>query len=203
MNSQLYVDYFSNVSQIGYQSMCGYSRIGCIRVRRISFLPPLSQIFANVPAFPDITPEIIQHDPVSSTPPPYSHSRWHTYHWQLKLETLTSPCTREEALTAYGTETSQNLVPVPKTALTDEEDRASNAQEEARQKSKEALEEVKWLSDDDPTVNGTSSQRFSTTETNVDINSGMTTQYAQPAHCTKSSEASPAAACDHDASTQE
>ncbi|GJX10168.1 hypothetical protein Tco_0200027 [Tanacetum coccineum] len=117
----------------------------------------------------------------------------------------TDPTQREEALTAYGTETGQNSVPVPETALTvcttrlrgqlhtiledmdrypnacleeleafmtlwdvkprveessletlsvdelitqlrqmceDAEDRASNAQEEARQKRKEALEEV-------------------------------------------------------------
>ncbi|GJR84656.1 hypothetical protein Tco_0155441 [Tanacetum coccineum] len=47
----------------------------------------------------------------------------------------TDPTQREEALT----ETGQNSVPVPETALTD---RASNAQEEARQKRKEALEEV-------------------------------------------------------------
>ncbi|GJV72958.1 putative nucleotidyltransferase, ribonuclease H [Tanacetum coccineum] len=49
----------------------------------------------------------------------------------------TDPTQREEALT----ETGQNSVPVPETALT-AEDRASNAQEEARQKRKEALEEV-------------------------------------------------------------
>ncbi|GJY54456.1 hypothetical protein Tco_0446120 [Tanacetum coccineum] len=62
----------------------------------------------------------------------------------------TDPTRREEALT----ETSQNSAPVPETALDrmhnglrglmceDAEDRASNAQEEARQKRKEALEEV-------------------------------------------------------------
>ncbi|GJU90041.1 hypothetical protein Tco_1302464 [Tanacetum coccineum] len=90
----------------------------------------------------------------------------------------TDPTQREEALTAYGTETGQNSVPVPETALTvcttrlrgqlhtiledmdcylnscleeleafmtlwdDAEDHASNAQEEARHKRKEALEEV-------------------------------------------------------------
>ncbi|GJU26783.1 reverse transcriptase domain-containing protein [Tanacetum coccineum] len=82
----------------------------------------------------------------------------------------TDPTRREEALTAYGTETGQNSVLVPETALTDVkprveerslktlsvdelitqlrqmcedvEDRASNAQEEVRQKRKEALEEV-------------------------------------------------------------
>ncbi|GKE61969.1 hypothetical protein Tco_1512336 [Tanacetum coccineum] len=82
----------------------------------------------------------------------------------------TDPTLREEALTAYGTETGQGLVPVPETVLTDvkprveessletlsvdelitqlrqvcedAEDHASNAQEEARQKRKEALEEV-------------------------------------------------------------
>ncbi|GKD97493.1 hypothetical protein Tco_1381390 [Tanacetum coccineum] len=82
----------------------------------------------------------------------------------------TDPTRREEALTAYGTETGQNSVPVLETALTDvkprveesslemlsmdelitqhrkmcedAEDRTSNAQEEAQQKRKEALEEV-------------------------------------------------------------
>ncbi|GJZ39707.1 putative reverse transcriptase domain-containing protein [Tanacetum coccineum] len=73
----------------------------------------------------------------------------------------TDPTQREEALTVYGIETGQNSVPVLETALTensletlsvdelitqlrkmckDAEDRASNAQEEARQKRKEALE---------------------------------------------------------------
>ncbi|GJX85953.1 hypothetical protein Tco_0336727 [Tanacetum coccineum] len=91
----------------------------------------------------------------------------------------TDPTQREEALTAYGTETFQSSVPIPETALTeleafitlwdvkprveessletlsvdelitqlrqmceDAEDRASNAQKEARQKKKEALEKV-------------------------------------------------------------
>ncbi|GJZ58829.1 hypothetical protein Tco_0614645 [Tanacetum coccineum] len=93
----------------------------------------------------------------------------------------TDPTRREEALNAYGTETSQGSVPVPEKVLTvctthlrgqlhtiledmdrypnaylkeleafmtlwdmceDAEDRASNAQEEARQKRKEALEKV-------------------------------------------------------------
>ncbi|GJR44932.1 hypothetical protein Tco_1313035 [Tanacetum coccineum] len=77
---------------------------------------------------------------------------------------------REEALTAYETETGQGSVPVPETVLIDvkprveesslevlsidelitqlrqvcedTEDRAGKAQEEARQKRKEALEEV-------------------------------------------------------------
>ncbi|GKD49077.1 hypothetical protein Tco_1278053 [Tanacetum coccineum] len=82
----------------------------------------------------------------------------------------TDPTRREEALSAYGMETGQGSVPVPKTVLTDvkprveecslemlsmdelitqlrqvcedAEDHASNAQEEARWKRKEALEEV-------------------------------------------------------------
>ncbi|GJZ10910.1 hypothetical protein Tco_0545669 [Tanacetum coccineum] len=75
----------------------------------------------------------------------------------------TDPTQRKEALTVYGIETGQNSVPVLETALTessletlsmdelitqlrkmceDAEDHASNAQEEARQKRKEALEEV-------------------------------------------------------------
>ncbi|GKF69189.1 hypothetical protein Tco_0202246, partial [Tanacetum coccineum] len=75
----------------------------------------------------------------------------------------TDPTQREEALSAYGTETGQNSVPIPETALMensletlsvdelitqlrqvceDAEDRASNAQEEVRQKRNEALKEV-------------------------------------------------------------
>ncbi|GJX10030.1 reverse transcriptase domain-containing protein [Tanacetum coccineum] len=143
-----------------------------------------------------------QLDPI--TPPPSPSSPFSMAAYQ-RMIAETDPTQREEALTAYGTETGQNSVPVPETALTvcttrlrgqlhtiledmdrypnacleeleafmtlwdvkprveessletlsvdelitqlrqmceDAEDRASNAQEEARQKRKEALEEV-------------------------------------------------------------
>ncbi|GJZ50351.1 hypothetical protein Tco_0604541 [Tanacetum coccineum] len=114
-----------------------------------------------------------QLDPV--TPPPSPSSPFSMAAYQ-RMIAETDPTRREEALTAYGTETGQGSVPVPETVLTpsdnvgsvkprveevsggrlsvdelitqlrqvceDAEDRASNAQEEARQKRKEALEEV-------------------------------------------------------------
>ncbi|GJU01963.1 hypothetical protein Tco_1112301 [Tanacetum coccineum] len=117
-----------------------------------------------------------QLDPV--TPPPLPSSPFSMAAYQ-RMIAETDPTQREEALTAYGTETFQSSVPVPETALTelevfitlwdvkprveessletlsvdelitqlrqmceDAEDRASNAQEEARQKRKEALEKV-------------------------------------------------------------
>ncbi|GJT15162.1 hypothetical protein Tco_0873868 [Tanacetum coccineum] len=158
----------------------------------------------------------------------------------------TDPTQREEALTAYGTKTGQNSVPVPETALTvcttrlrgqlhtilediyrypnsclvelkafmtlwdvkprveecslealfvdelvtqlqqmceDAEDHASNAQEEARQKRKEALEEV--------------IQRI------YHINSGIDTQMLNQLIATRVAEALAAAAVTHAVSTQE
>ncbi|GJS68527.1 hypothetical protein Tco_0683092 [Tanacetum coccineum] len=143
-----------------------------------------------------------QIDPV--TPPPSPSSSFSMAAYQQMIAE-TDPTRGEEALTVYGTKTSQSLVPVPETVLTvcmtrlkgqlhtiledmdrypnacleelraflilwdvkprveessletlyvdelitqlrqvceDTEDRVSNAQEEARQKRKEALEEV-------------------------------------------------------------
>ncbi|GJT36238.1 putative reverse transcriptase domain-containing protein [Tanacetum coccineum] len=113
-----------------------------------------------------------QLDPL--TPPPSPSSPFSMAAYQ-RMIAETDPTQREEALTAYGTETGQDSVPVPKTVSTysdppletprveessletlsvdelitqlrqvceDAEDHASNAQEEARQKRKEALEEV-------------------------------------------------------------
>ncbi|GJY92163.1 reverse transcriptase domain-containing protein [Tanacetum coccineum] len=114
-----------------------------------------------------------------------------------KKETTT---VREEALTAYGTETSQNSVPVPETALTDH---ASNAQEEARQKRKEALEEVKIAPGRRPTVRRNPPVNRSTNRNNVDINSGIDTQMLNQLIATRVAEALTAAAVTHAASTQE
>ncbi|GKA25588.1 hypothetical protein Tco_0711697 [Tanacetum coccineum] len=105
-----------------------------------------------------------QLDPLTLPPSPSSPFSMTTYQ---RMIAETDPTQREEALTAYGTGTGQNSVPIPETALTprveesslemlsvdelitqlrqvceDAEDRASNAHEEARQKRKEALEEV-------------------------------------------------------------
>ncbi|GJT96914.1 retrotransposon protein, putative, ty3-gypsy subclass [Tanacetum coccineum] len=108
-----------------------------------------------------------QLDPL--TPPPSPSSPFSMAAYQ-RMIAETDPTQREEALSAYEIENGQNSVHVPEIALTDmkprvkessletlsvdelitqlrqvcedPEDRASNAQEEARQKRKEALEEV-------------------------------------------------------------
>ncbi|GKC08110.1 reverse transcriptase domain-containing protein [Tanacetum coccineum] len=116
--------------------------------------------------------------PVTLPPSPSSPFSMAAYQWMIAE---TDPTRREEALTAYRTETCQSLVHVPEIALTicttrhrgqlhtiledmdlypnacleeleafmtlwdmceDADDRASNAQEEAQQKRKEALEKV-------------------------------------------------------------
>ncbi|GKF46529.1 hypothetical protein Tco_0136331, partial [Tanacetum coccineum] len=168
----------------------------------------------------------------------------------------TDPTQREEALT----KTSQNLVPVPETALTicttrlrgqlhtiledmdrypnacleeleafmtlwdvkprveessletlsmdglitqlrqiceDAEDHASNAQEEARQKRKEALEEVKIAPGRRPNVNRNPPANCSTNRNNVDINSGIDTQMLNQLIATRVAEALAAAAVTH------
>ncbi|GJZ07998.1 hypothetical protein Tco_0542281 [Tanacetum coccineum] len=172
------------------------------RTARISFLPTIEPNLAERARISAVNLDDYQLDPV--TPPPSPSSPFTMAAYQRMINE-TDPTQREEALTAYGTETGQNSVPVPETALTvcttrlrgqlhtiledmdrypnscleeleafmtlwdvkprveecslealsvdeliaqlrqmceDAEDRASNAQEEARQKRKEALEEV-------------------------------------------------------------
>ncbi|GJU36478.1 retrotransposon protein, putative, ty1-copia subclass [Tanacetum coccineum] len=147
---------------------------------KFELLPP-SFLFS--PSFDKLGPRIFainlddyQLDPITPPPSPSSLFLMAAYQWMIAE---TDPTQREEALTAYGTETGQNSVSVPETVLTeleafmrlwdvkprveersletlsldelitqlrqmskDAEDRASNAQEEARQKRNEALEEV-------------------------------------------------------------
>ncbi|GJV65793.1 hypothetical protein Tco_1476621 [Tanacetum coccineum] len=83
----------------------------------------------------------------------------------------------------------------------DAEDRASNAQEEARQKRKEALEEVKMAPGRRPTVNRNPSVNRSTNQNNVDINSGIDTQMLNQLIAIRVAEALAAAAMTHAAST--
>ncbi|GKF04857.1 hypothetical protein Tco_0035525, partial [Tanacetum coccineum] len=85
----------------------------------------------------------------------------------------------------------------------DAEDRASNAQEEARQKRKEALEEVKMAPGRRPTVNRNPPVNHSTNRNNVDINSGIDTQMLNQLIAIRVAEALAAAAVTHAASTQE
>ncbi|GJS76648.1 hypothetical protein Tco_0726529 [Tanacetum coccineum] len=171
------------------------------RTARIS-IPPIEPNLAERARISAINLDDYQLDPL--TPPPSPSSPFSMAAYQ-RMIAETDPTQREEALTAYGTKTGQNSVPVPETALTvcttrlrgqlhtiledmdrypnacleeleafmilwdvkprveersletlsvdelitqlrqvceDAEDRASNAQEEARQKRKEALEEV-------------------------------------------------------------
>ncbi|GJZ05220.1 putative reverse transcriptase domain-containing protein [Tanacetum coccineum] len=101
------------------------------RTARIS-IPPIEPNLAERVRIFAINLDDYQRDPL--TPPPSPSSPFTMAAYQ-RMIAETDPTQREEALT----ETGQNSVPVPETALTD---RASNAQEEARQKRKEALEEV-------------------------------------------------------------
>ncbi|GJY12381.1 hypothetical protein Tco_0381690, partial [Tanacetum coccineum] len=172
------------------------------RTARIS-IPPIEPNLAELARISAINLDDYQFDPL--TPPPSPSSPFTMAAYQ-RMIAETDPTQREEALT----ETGQNSVPVPETALTvcitrlrgqlhtiledmdrypnacleeleafmtlwdDAEDCASNAQEEARQKRKEALEEV--------------IQRI---------------YHAQPAQCTRVCEALAAALWDHAASTPE
>ncbi|GJW21049.1 reverse transcriptase domain-containing protein [Tanacetum coccineum] len=171
------------------------------RTARMSVLP-IEPNLAERARISAINLDDYQLDPV--TPPPSPSSPFSMAAYQ-RMIAETDPTRREEALTAYGTETGQGSVPVPETVLTvcmmrlrgqlhtiledmdrypnacleeleafltlwdvkprveessletlsvdelitqirqvceDAEDRASNAQEEARQKRKETLEEV-------------------------------------------------------------
>ncbi|GKE74967.1 reverse transcriptase domain-containing protein, partial [Tanacetum coccineum] len=71
----------------------------------------------------------------------------------------------------------------------DAEDRASNAQEEARQKRKEALEEVKMAPGRCPTVCRNPLVNRSTNRNNVDINGGIDTQMLNQLISTRVAEA--------------
>ncbi|GJX11923.1 hypothetical protein Tco_0201782 [Tanacetum coccineum] len=141
------------------------------RTARMSVLP-IEPNLAERARISAINLDDYQLDPV--TPPPSPSSPFSMAAYQ-RMIAETDPTRREEALTAYGTETGQSSVPVPETVLTvcttrligqlhtiledmdrypnaylEEleafltlwDDRAGNAQEEARQKRKEALEEV-------------------------------------------------------------
>ncbi|GKE46599.1 hypothetical protein Tco_1477857, partial [Tanacetum coccineum] len=90
-----------------------------------------------------------QLDPLTLPPSPLSPFSMAAYQ---RMIAETDPTQREEALTAYGTETVEErsletlsvdeLITQLRKMCEDAEDHASNAQEEARHKRKEALEEV-------------------------------------------------------------
>ncbi|GJW06722.1 hypothetical protein Tco_1569145 [Tanacetum coccineum] len=107
--------------------------LGLLVVPSVLPFPLTIRRTACISFLPDIDYQL---DPVTPPPSPSSPFSMAAYQRMIAETDLTQ---REEALTAYGMKTSQGSVPVPETALTD---RASNAQEEARHKRKEALEEV-------------------------------------------------------------
>ncbi|GJS13493.1 hypothetical protein Tco_0407965 [Tanacetum coccineum] len=189
--------------------------LGLIIVPSVLPFPPTIRRTARISVLPDIEPNLAERARISTinlddyqldpmTPPPSPSSPFSMAAYQQMI-IETDPTLRERALTTYGTEVGQGLVPIPETVLTvctmrlrgqlhtiledmdhypnacleeleaymtlwdvkprveessletlsvdelitqlrqvckDAEDRASNAQEEARQKRKEALEEV-------------------------------------------------------------
>ncbi|GKB05941.1 hypothetical protein Tco_0834174 [Tanacetum coccineum] len=189
--------------------------LGLLGLPSVSPFPPTIKCTARISFLPTIKPNLVERARTSAinlddyqldplTPPPSPSSPFSMAAYQ-RMMSETDPTRREEALTAYGTGTGQNSVPIPETALTvctmrlrgqfhtilkdmdhypnacleelesfmtlwdvkprveessletlsvdelitqlrqvceDVKDRASNAQEEARQKRKEALEEV-------------------------------------------------------------
>ncbi|GJS26102.1 hypothetical protein Tco_0486722 [Tanacetum coccineum] len=193
------------------------------RTARIS-IPPIEPNLAERARIAAINLDDYQLDPL--TPPPSPSSLFTMAAYQ-RMIAETDPTQREEALTKTG----QNSVLVPETALTDvqprveessletlsvdelvtqlrqlcedAEDRASNAQEEARLKRKEALEEVKMAPGRRPNVNRNPPANRSTNRNNVDINSGIDTQMLNQLIATRVAEALAAAAVTHAASTQE
>ncbi|GJS96279.1 hypothetical protein Tco_0803247 [Tanacetum coccineum] len=82
---------------------------------RISFLPTIEPNLAERARISVVNLDDYQLDPV--TPPPSPSSPFTMAAYQRMINE-TDPTKREEALTAYGTETGQNSVLVPETALT-------------------------------------------------------------------------------------
>ncbi|GKA63781.1 hypothetical protein Tco_0763387 [Tanacetum coccineum] len=189
--------------------------LGLLILPYVSPFPPTIRRTDSISVLPNIEPNLTERARISAinlddyqldpvTPPPSPSSPFSMAAYQ-RMIAETDPTQREEALTAYATETGQSSVPVPETVLTvcttrlrgqlhtiledmdrypnacleeleafltlwdvkprveessletlsmdelitqlrqmceDAEDRTGNAQEEARQKRKEALEEV-------------------------------------------------------------
>ncbi|GKB50084.1 hypothetical protein Tco_0900837, partial [Tanacetum coccineum] len=113
------------------------------RTTRISFLPTIEPNLAERARISVVNLVDYQLDPV--TPPPSPSSPFTMAAYQ-RIINETDPTQREEALTAYGTEIEalsvDEVIAQLRQMCEDAEDHASNAQEEARQKRKEALKEV-------------------------------------------------------------
>ncbi|GJT46789.1 hypothetical protein Tco_0955504 [Tanacetum coccineum] len=114
--------------------------------------------------------------------------------WDVK------PRVKESSLEALSVD---ELITQLRQLCEDAKDHTSNAQEEARQKRKEALEEVKMVPGRRPTVNRNPLVNRSSNRNNVDINSGINTQMLNQLIATRVAEALAAAAVTHAASTQE
>ncbi|GKD53660.1 hypothetical protein Tco_1287047 [Tanacetum coccineum] len=103
------------------------------RIARIS-IPPIKLNLAEHARISAINLDDYQFDPLTSPPSPSFPFTMAAYQ-QMIAET--DPTQREEALTETGVRSLHDIV-----MCEDAEERTSNAQEEARQKRKEALEEV-------------------------------------------------------------
>ncbi|GKC16405.1 hypothetical protein Tco_1013187 [Tanacetum coccineum] len=118
------------------------------RTARISMLP-IEPNLAERAIVSAVNLDDYQLDPSTLPPSPSSPFMMAAYQ---RMIAETDPTQREEALTAYGTETVKEssletlsvdeLITQLRQMCKDAEDRASNPQEEARQKRKEALEEA-------------------------------------------------------------
>ncbi|GJR12404.1 hypothetical protein Tco_0795056 [Tanacetum coccineum] len=157
-----------------------------VRTARIT-IPPIEPNLAEHSRISAINLDDFQLDPITLPPSPLSPFTMAAYQWMIAE---TDPTQREEALT----ETRSRI----QDALGDAEDRASNAQEEARQKRKEKMAPGRR-----PTVNRNPPVNRSTNQNNVDINSGIDTQMLNQLIATRVAEALAAAVVTHVASTQE
>ncbi|GJT88527.1 reverse transcriptase domain-containing protein [Tanacetum coccineum] len=190
------------------------------RITRISILPiePNLAERARISAF---NLDDYQFDPLTPPPSPSSPFTMAAYQWMISETNPTQRGSSNRNWSEFGasfnvtvgcepevrksleTLSMDELITQLRQMCEDAKDRASNTQEEARQKRKEALEEVKTPPGRRPTVNRNPPVNRSTNRNNVDINSGIDTQMLNQLIATRVTEALAAAAVTHAASTQE
>ncbi|GJR84654.1 putative reverse transcriptase domain-containing protein [Tanacetum coccineum] len=188
------------------------------RTARIS-IPPIEPNLAERTIISAINLDDYQFDPLTLPPSPSSPFTIAAYQGQLNtilkdMDRYLNACLEElEAfMTLWDVEprveesslktlSMDELITQLRQMCEDAEDCASNAQEEERQKRKEALEEVKMAPGRRPTVNRNPPVNRSTNRNNVDINSGIDTQMLNQLIATRVAEALAAAAVTHAAST--
>ncbi|GJT24447.1 hypothetical protein Tco_0894384, partial [Tanacetum coccineum] len=101
--------------------------LGLLILPSVSSFPPTIKRTARISVLP-IEPNLAEHARISAinldddqidplTPLPLPSSPFSMAAYQ-RMIAETDPTRREEALTAYGTETGQRLMPIPETALT-------------------------------------------------------------------------------------